>query len=812
MTPFRKARSFVYILILVSSFLIRVQSSVIAAPIYPPDTKLTSITVPTLARPAYLTPITDPTFGTKITRISDQTAFKDTYKALRHIYSKNQPWNSDGSLLMLGYEWSAHILDGNTYKYSRDINLGNMTPVWSNTQPAVIYARSTDGTSNANPTNQFLKVDVNTGQKTVLHTFTAYDFISIGEEEGNLTNDDHYVALMAKKGTATYALVYDIVNDVVVSTWDMGGKWPDWVGMSQSGNFVVMNWSTDGSARYQGLEVYDRNLVFQRQASTYGSHADMGYNTAGNEVIVSFASGISGATVIATRLDGGGRTTVIDKSPGFWAGHISCRNLTRPGWCYLSHGESNTGIVGYDETFALKLDGTQTVERFAHEHHVPLSQYYEEPQAVPNRDGSKVLFASNWDGGTVTYDYIAGVQSVTPTPSPIVTNTHTPTVTTTTVLPSVYSGAYLQGWQDDITKLTNFETMVGKPVSILHWFIAWGDTYKDFQTQNMNIARSNGSIPLVTWEPWNYSKLDATYSLSQIINGAHDAYITKWAQDAKAWKYPFFLRFAHEMDGDWYSWSEKINGNSAGQYVLAWKHVHDIFAREGVTNATWVWCPFREEANNIPVDGLYPGDAYVDWTCMDGYNWGTSQSWSKWETFNQIFQARYTKILQLAPNKPMMIAETGSAELGGSKSAWMQDAFTQQIPVNYPKIKAVVYFNRAALGSEPDWRIETTQTSTNAYKTALASTYYASNQFGTINTSPITALLSTNITPTNIPKSGDANGDGKVDGVDYIAWLNHYNPTLVQSGGRSIGDFNSDTKVDGPDYVIWLNNYGALAQ
>src|SRR5258706_6466827 len=78
-----------------------------AAVIYPPDTKLTSTTVPTLARPSYLVPVTDPTFGTKITRISDQTAFKDTYKAIRHIYSKNQPWNSDGSLIMLGYEWYA---------------------------------------------------------------------------------------------------------------------------------------------------------------------------------------------------------------------------------------------------------------------------------------------------------------------------------------------------------------------------------------------------------------------------------------------------------------------------------------------------------------------------------------------------------------------------------------------------------------------------------------------------------------------------------------------------------------------------------
>ena len=59
--------------------------------------------------------------------------------------------------------------------------------------------------------------------------------------------------------------------------------------------------------------------------------------------------------------------------------------------------------------------------------------------------------------------------------------------------------------------------------------------------------------------------------------------------------------------------------------------------------------------------------------------------------------------------------------------------------------------------------------------------------------------------PTPTPKPGDANGDGKVDGLDYIIWLNHYKQTTPN--GPSDGDFNGDGKVDGLDYVIWLNNY-----
>ena len=54
--------------------------------------------------------------------------------------------------------------------------------------------------------------------------------------------------------------------------------------------------------------------------------------------------------------------------------------------------------------------------------------------------------------------------------------------------------------------------------------------------------------------------------------------------------------------------------------------------------------------------------------------------------------------------------------------------------------------------------------------------------------------------------SGDANGDNKVDGIDYVIWLSNYESTTTS--GSSKGDFNSDGKVDGIDYVLWVINYG----
>lgn len=54
-------------------------------------------------------------------------------------------------------------------------------------------------------------------------------------------------------------------------------------------------------------------------------------------------------------------------------------------------------------------------------------------------------------------------------------------------------------------------------------------------------------------------------------------------------------------------------------------------------------------------------------------------------------------------------------------------------------------------------------------------------------------------------KAGDANGDGRVNGVDYVVWVNHYNQSIL---GASNGDFNNSGIVDGVDYVIWANSYG----
>ena len=98
-----------------------------------------------------------------------------------------------------------------------------------------------------------------------------------------------------------------------------------------------------------------------------------------------------------------------------------------------------------------------------------------------------------------------------------------------------------------------------------------------------------------------------------------------------------------------------------------------------------------------------------------------------------MFEPTYRAVLELAPDKPLMIAEMASTEEGGDKATWISDAYLTQLPTNFPKIRAVVWFNE---NKETDWSIESSQAAQSAFANALASSLYASNEFARIS-SPI---------------------------------------------------------------------------
>lgn len=340
----------------------------------------------------------------------------------------------------------------------------------------------------------------------------------------------------------------------------------------------------------------------------------------------------------------------------------------------------------------------------------------------------------------------------------------------------IYWGAIVRGshyglpeppW--DMRAIDVFEAHAGKKLSIIHFGQSWysNSASVGFPKGLFDNVRNHGAIPLFTWSSRDSALPmpdQPAFRNSVITGGTYDSYIRQWATDAKNWGHPFFLRFDWEMNGWWYPWAEGSrgttgiipNGNHPGDYAAMWRHVHDIFTQVGATNVTWVWC-INEMSNTTagkhpPMDQIYPGDAYVDWTGFDVYN-----RYSGWESFNTTLTGAgtnwllntYQSTFDIAPSKPMIVVEFGSKEdrtNATRKAGWLTDALLTQLPNNFPQIKGIVYFNWNTTSdpNNPDSSvaIESSPQSQAAFAQGIASPYYAANWFADLPPGPIQPIAS----------------------------------------------------------------------
>ncbi len=295
----------------------------------------------------------------------------------------------------------------------------------------------------------------------------------------------------------------------------------------------------------------------------------------------------------------------------------------------------------------------------------------------------------------------------------------------------------------DMGAVSKFEQSVGKQLSLVHFAAPFADcsvspcSFYKFPAQSMEDIRNHGAIPFFSWSSQSTpsSLNEPDFQLADVIAGTYDSYIREFAEAAKAWGHPFFLRFNWEMNGEWFPWSEGANGNQPGEYVVAWRHVHDIFTSVGAGNVSWVWCPNVDPGKEFnDIAPLYPGDGYVDWTSLDGYNWGTNPvKPARWMSFDQLFSSTYHRIVdQIAPGKPMVIGEVGSSEYGGSKASWIGEML-RDLPTEYPAIHGLLWFDKFVPGENMDWQLDSSSSATGAFASGVQSPSYVGNRYSTLS-------------------------------------------------------------------------------
>ena len=291
----------------------------------------------------------------------------------------------------------------------------------------------------------------------------------------------------------------------------------------------------------------------------------------------------------------------------------------------------------------------------------------------------------------------------------------------------IYHGICVPNAPWTMGDLTAFETLVGKQASIVHYFVGYqGANIWDLEIDRLEAIRDAGAVPMISWEwyePFAGAGLGNT-ALATVVTGAFDAEIDEWAGKMATYGDDILLRFWWEFNGSWYGWSINGVGGTSAEYIAAWRYVVNRFRAAGANNVQFVWCPNIDDASRpgetVGFMDAYPGDDYVDWMGLDGYNWPSIRS-GQWQSFTSLFHDSIVEICTLG-QRPLMIAEWGSEEYAGQdKAAWLTAALGTELP-SYSRIKATVYFNAIADGA--DWRIQTSTAAEAAYAAEIADPIY----------------------------------------------------------------------------------------
>ncbi|WP_431932532.1 glycoside hydrolase family 26 protein [Micromonospora sp. RP3T] len=287
----------------------------------------------------------------------------------------------------------------------------------------------------------------------------------------------------------------------------------------------------------------------------------------------------------------------------------------------------------------------------------------------------------------------------------------------------------------DLGAVDRFAAAAGRAPQVMLFGASWASA--TFDRALFDRIADRGMMPMLGWEPWDHAVDEAArdtglparqvdrlrstqpdYRLARITAGDFDDYLRSWAEGVRTLGYPIAIRFAHEMNGDWYPWSERANGNHPGDYVRAWRHVHDVFAAAGVTNVTWVWSPnARWDKTTAGLTGLYPGDDYVDWVGVTGY-YGMGAFTKTYSSFDQIFGPTVAEIRAMT-RKPLVVTETAAAESSGHKARWIRETFAA-LP-RYPNLIGLIWFE---VDKEQNWRIAGSPAAAAAFAEAVATDRY----------------------------------------------------------------------------------------
>lgn len=256
--------------------------------------------------------------------------------------------------------------------------------------------------------------------------------------------------------------------------------------------------------------------------------------------------------------------------------------------------------------------------------------------------------------------------------------------------------------------LVNFEQRVGHRAHMQMIFSHWGNDY-NFPTHLKGSIADQGKTMVLFWEAVDYNRpyfSQPEYSFDAVLSGRLDNFFRNFAQGARSYGGEVILIPYSEFNGGWFPWGISVGNNSPQKLAEAYRYITRFF--DDVPNVKFAWVPNAEAGRDDRIDLAYPGDAYVDYVGVDGFNFGGGDE----TTFSQLFHNTLARLA--AYGKPTMIFSMGTHE-GSGKAAWIKNALTIEL-YKYPQVAGWGWFNA---NKERDWRLESDPRALSVFRDAL---------------------------------------------------------------------------------------------
>lgn len=298
--------------------------------------------------------------------------------------------------------------------------------------------------------------------------------------------------------------------------------------------------------------------------------------------------------------------------------------------------------------------------------------------------------------------------------------------------PVEQTGAFLTGTYNgersfDTDALT---TWLGRKPAVTEVFAdalasaSWPET---FVRTRMTPVWNRGQVPMLVWQPYRSPRDRTPEDVERgIANGRYDGIVDAWVRALASWAKPtnsrdrrFYFVPAEEMNGDWYQWGAlgsdggaepTTRTGSPEDYTGMWRRLYDRFAAAGMNERVmqWVWTPNADQIGDVPTERYYPGDEYVDWIGLNGFNYGDINQYSRWQTPEERFGPMVNRMKALG-DKPLAFPEVSSTSFvdgafrPSRKAEWIDQLVSFATAED---VKLVCWYNFDDTGTwESDWAI-----------------------------------------------------------------------------------------------------------